>query len=76
MSTALSHLSGAPAGLLSGAAGGYDLAALLEECFGPAKAVNGDGLDELFEAVEGLLKETRDNEAEDDDSPAPGAAAE
>jgi len=68
VSTALSHLSGAPAGLLSGAAGGYDYAALLEECFGPARALDTEGLDELFEAVEGLLKEDSETDTGESDS--------
>lgn len=53
-------------GLMSGDdSANYNYADLLEEQFGPARALNVEGLDELFEAVERMLKEGE--KPEDDD---------
>lgn len=70
MSTALNSFWLYPksTGLMSGDTGNYNYADLLEEQFGPARALNVEGLDELFEAVERMLKGESP-----DDSPLAGA---
>lgn len=57
MSTALNSFwyGSKSTGLMSGGDGGYSYADLLEQQFGPARALNTEGLDELFEAVERML---------------------
>lgn len=70
MSTALNSFWLYPksTGLMSGDTGNYSYADLLEQQFGPARALNVEGLDELFEAVERILREDSP-----DDSPLAGA---
>lgn len=71
MSTALNSFwpCSKSAGLMSGDdSANYNYADLLEQQFGPARALNVEGLDELFEAVEQMLKGESS-----DDSPLAGA---
>lgn len=72
MSTALNSFWLYPksTGLMSGDTGNYSYADLLEEQFGPARALNVEGLDELFEAVERMLT---GEDRLDTDSPLAGA---
>lgn len=72
MSTALNSfwLCSKSTGLMSGDdGGGYSYADMLEEQFGPARALNEEGLDELFEVVEQILT----GEDSPDDSPSTGS---
>ncbi len=69
MSTALSHLSGAPAGLLSGSDHNYSYADLLKEQFEP-EATGSDLIDEILADVERRLRGNTQN----DDSPPVGPA--
>lgn len=64
MSTALSHLSGAPAGLLSGSDHGYSFADLLKEQF--ESGAETDLIDEILAEIEKRLK---GNAGDDDSSP-------